>query len=489
MLFEGAPDKVLDEWTDIFLALAASGAMISMLRNSSDWLTREDGCYSHAKFTPDMVRDLRNALSTNIKLGESPFAIVDYLYKRYVNASIFTVSAVAMSRMNRTWSTKPATKGDCPSLREMFSWNVICSLLRFIRKRRPIVKIRNKADVTEQEEDKKARLLAGHNAYLDTLQLKQQTIVSYHAAHKVINSSEVGPILLELRYKTPQTAFLKHMMNVITIGYNHTEFHKSWTNKDVPLQGTVGELTTRVENALDALAINPQALDELQTLPQRVNHLPETIRYMGDQSAAVIALHKEYATDNIEYVAYILDMNKRFGLRLTHSWRKIYLLTWPTPLSDEDLEKPRGQVYTEKGVEYVSAGFLWCMNPNTKTEDYCHYFYSKNGGIPAPTDLIDPRVLTSFQRNVEYEALPQPRGIGFDNDYESHWTRVGQTFLDTRDQITYYICNVCLRYTDKQLVYRYCVKGTNVAGATDDPCEYTPCTEVGSASWAAWVSE
>jgi hypothetical protein len=71
------------------------------------------------------------------------------------------------------------------------------------------------------------------------------------------------------------------------------------------------------------------------------------------------------------------------------------------------------------------------------------------------------------------------------------YKRIGEMFLDTEDQCTYVITDVCT-YTDSStaghLFYQYNVVTDADEAQADIVNEYTPCAEMHECDWCQWTN-
>ena len=74
------------------------GILESLRRNGSDWLTETGGKYQASEWSEAIKLKLKGVFNDNITLCESPFAVVDHIFRKGINFNIFTVSAIAEAR-------------------------------------------------------------------------------------------------------------------------------------------------------------------------------------------------------------------------------------------------------------------------------------------------------------------------------------------------------------------------------------------------------
>jgi hypothetical protein len=489
VLFESVTDPTINALTDQFIVEAAKGAITSLERNCPDWLTHMDGKYCWGKWTDEMIQEASvGGLKTNIALGEAPFAVVDYLYRRFVNGSVFTASGVAQCRINNTFGVD--VEGKPPPLRSIFNPQQIESLLRMVRKKRNYFRNQNSADVEAQRSESAKKEQEKHDQYVERQHHRQQLSISLNILQRVERSADVNPILLSMSSKTKQKVWLKHQLQIITIGFNLKKYEKNFSSKNDKNLGTVEEMANRLMLAIDDI-------DEsvFSKPPHLVTETETAIRYMAEQTDEVKDLHAKYAIDNSNFVDDILELNKKYGVTLIQPWENLVLTQWPVILSEEQLEYPRDEEFNFSGdpATYISCGFLWRENPQTKSKEYCNYYYKKEEEKEAPTDLRDPRVISTFSGSIEYEVLALPRGRGYGGDKPAYWKRVGEEYIDEAEKVTYQIHSVCVSLADKKLLFfrlypigidvdewlrQINVNDADYDSTKDDPFEYKLCCEM-----------
>ena len=72
------------------------------------WLTSCEGIYRYDQWTDQMIADSQACIGDNIKLSESVFGLVDWVYRRGLNFKMSNCNGAVMAKHNKLFESVPA---------------------------------------------------------------------------------------------------------------------------------------------------------------------------------------------------------------------------------------------------------------------------------------------------------------------------------------------------------------------------------------------
>jgi hypothetical protein len=398
-------DVQLNEYTDMFIVAMAKGALVSLERNCSTWLTHLDGVLCYEKWTPAMIHDLKYCLKTNILLGESLFATVDYHYRRYINAYISTVDGVATALLNKSYSWPDDEDSSSERLSDLWSKVILEAALRMIKQNRKLFR--------QKEEDDKALNLANEAKRIEMItrkecirvQKKQRIVVCYHGLQRIKTEIELRLILANIKSISAKQTLLINQLKIYGKGFSLADHDKPMSNVKDAYVGTIDDLTNRLIAAI--LTTTPAQL--LQP-PLCVMSRKSDVQLVGVQTPQVVEMRNSYHNMNVALVQTLHDLNIHYSVKLHVPWEKLVPYTWPVLLTETQKQFTSGVVFTlprcdDEDVDdddddddgddkrYMCAGIQWVE----KEQDYCLYYHKADES--EPDNIDDDDVFTAFFRD------------------------------------------------------------------------------------------
>ena len=369
-----------DALIDAYTVAMATGILESLRRNGSDWLTETGGKYQASEWSEAMKLKLKGVFSDNITLCESPFAVVDYIFRKGINFNIFTVSGIAEARHGRLFDNVPTfwRKSHTLACIAFVKRNMKHYLLQAAKKEHA----QKEAEVERQRQRKlvwERRVLKSH---LDTVSyFLNPTIRSITTVARLDNA------LIFCKHMYQKIDLLKLFILTYAVGYRMLDIDKAMSNNRNPNVGKYDDLYTR---AVNILRIKKLVIPSEPPLQYNITNLtPED--YGLTSSKELQSLVQNYSSAAISLGAKIIALDKEFGCKLLFPYNAIPTANWDKELTPLQRRFPVGARFTDieddgKRVQYVSAGLYYDVG---EVNDYSLFYYRAD--VKAPTTSYDDR--------------------------------------------------------------------------------------------------
>ena len=252
----------------------ATGILASLRRNCSDFLTSSNGRYAVANQSEPVVKMAKDAYCNNIKLGESPFAVVDHLYHAFVcNAKIGTVSGVAQAQIDNiwsrgfTWHARGSYKRDGKAIEpkgkrrkldgqevrilEKLGNKVRDSLVSMVGKQRKHFRKQYDGDEEKQRVARRVRRKEAGKRGREKQDKRGMLKAQYMVMERVTTKQQLGKVLEELKSAAAKEGLLKDQLNIRYLGFESAE-KQPWSCAKAGRKGTWQELEPMLVAVLEA---------------------------------------------------------------------------------------------------------------------------------------------------------------------------------------------------------------------------------------------
>ena len=428
--------KAREECSGIITAWA-TGILKSLRRNCSDFLEsklagdapRAAGRYAVSQQTDKMKKDAAHCYCNNIKLGESPFAVVDHLYHAYVgNAKIGTVSGVATAQLNGDWCTgkqwhargsyndKAGEKivrkekrrkldRDEAGILEELGEEVRDSLVSMVGKQRKHFRTQYDGDESRQRVARRNRRQAVGKKGREKQEVKLMQGAQYMVMERVTTKAELARVLKlkELKSDAAKEGLLKDQLNIRYLGFSSVD-KKSWSCAAEKRTGSVKELTETLGVVLEAEA--KAKAGEREYLAGRLSVassellLSEKLQCLGaEPTVQRTQLDQELKGRQAEQT--MSSAEAAFIPRAARAWVGCCLRTWPRPLTDVERELTRGLEFScDDDKEWKVEGIDY-------DEDHGWIVYY----CPAAAAAAAPSMLSECDYSSISEVLKWAKGV------------------------------------------------------------------------------
>jgi hypothetical protein len=400
--------KAREECGDIVKAWA-TGILNSLRRNCADFLDakltgeapRAAGRYAVSQQTDAMRKSAKHAYCNNIKLGESPFAVVDHLYHTYVgNAKIGTVSGVAQAQINGDWCSgkqwhargsyigrdgkqiEPKTKRrkldrDEEGMLAQLGQEVSDSLVTMVGKKRKHFRFQYDGDESRQRKASKVRRQATGKKGREKQQAKLMDQQQYTVLERVTTKTQLEEVLQVLKTPAKKEGMLKDQLMIRYVGFESVD-KKSWSCAKEGRTGSWQELKGTFEVVLEGEESTPLRWGRLGVPASALE--ADKDQCLGEEpSLQRQELAKELKEQRVE--AGVSAAAAAFVPRAAREWEGgCCLRTWPRPLTAVEKE-------LERELEFTNDGEKWKVEGIDHCEDLGWIVYYYPAGAAAPIML------------------------------------------------------------------------------------------------------
>ena len=351
-----------------------------------------------------MRKQAEGAYCNNIKLGESPFAVVDHLYHAFVgNAKIGTVSGVAQAQINGDWcgvvyharggsgaykskrtgekiepkekrrKLERDEKGQLSELDE----GAQNSLMTMIFKKRKHFREQYAADeekqVSGRAERRKRTGEKGRRKQEKAELERAQYLVMERVTTKEELALGLGLKAKGMRSAAAKTRLLQEQLNIRYRGFQSVP-KQSWSCAKEGRKGTWEELKATLEAVLEGEKDKPlQGRLEVEASALQSAKLPVLGAESSKQAQQLDSELQERIGNNAATSA-----EAAFIPRAARPWDVVCLRTWPRALSEQERGLKRGLKFKDEGEEWVIEGIDY-----DEDKGWVVYYYSAEQEAPA----------------------------------------------------------------------------------------------------------